>query len=58
MKFWLKACPRCLGDLEEDEDRFGLYISCVQCGHILRAEEEAALLMRTRDDHVLVKQAA
>jgi hypothetical protein len=46
MKYWLKACPRCHGDLEQEQDQFGPYVSCVQCGYILRAEEESALLMR------------
>ena len=30
--FWLKNCPRCSGDLYEETDIYGPYISCVQCG--------------------------
>ena len=30
--FWLKQCARCGGDLYDEKDIFGPYISCVQCG--------------------------
>ena len=30
--FWLKACPRCCGDLYVDNDQYGSFISCLQCG--------------------------
>jgi hypothetical protein len=29
---WLKACPKCGGDLQEGKDRFGPYLACIQCG--------------------------
>lgn len=35
---WLKACPRCEGDLVLEEDMFGSFVSCLQCGHILDKE--------------------
>jgi uncharacterized protein YbaR (Trm112 family) len=31
---WLKACPKCKGDLFLDEDHYGKYKSCIQCGYI------------------------
>ena len=31
--FWLKGCPRCKGDLYEDTDKCGRYVSCLQCGY-------------------------
>jgi hypothetical protein len=31
--FWLRGCPRCNGDLYEDRDKYGRYVSCVQCGY-------------------------
>lgn len=42
--FWFKECPRCSGDLYEEEDVFGLYVSCMQCGFQkdLPAPEELA----------------
>jgi hypothetical protein len=41
--FWLKKCPRCHGDLLGEADVHGTFISCLQCGHLLTAAEEAAL---------------
>jgi uncharacterized membrane protein YvbJ len=41
--FWLKCCPRCGGDLNEDSDQYGHYIACVQCGHYLTEAEEVVL---------------
>ncbi len=36
---WLKACPRCCGDLLWQSDIYGPYMGCLQCGHVLRPEE-------------------
>lgn len=44
MTYWLRECPRCRGDLREEQDQFGPYISCVQCGYILNGEQEAFIL--------------
>ena len=41
--FWFKGCPRCLGDVHEDSDKYSPYSSCVQCGHYLSQAEEARL---------------
>ncbi len=41
--YWLKACPRCQGDLYRDKDLFGSYVSCLQCGHELNMFEELYL---------------
>ncbi|MBM3943061.1 MAG: hypothetical protein FJ316_09090 [SAR202 cluster bacterium] len=30
--FWFKGCPRCSGDVYEDQDQYGPFITCVQCG--------------------------
>ena len=32
--FWFKQCPRCSGDLFEDRDQYGTFITCMQCGFI------------------------
>ncbi|HSP56140.1 MAG TPA: lysine biosynthesis protein LysW [Dehalococcoidia bacterium] len=48
MRYWLKNCPRCHGDLREESDVYGAYIACVQCGYILRAEEEERLVAAVR----------
>jgi hypothetical protein len=41
--FWLKACPRCHGDLHEIHDVGDQYVTCLQCGRILTVEQEKAL---------------
>lgn len=40
---WLRACPRCRGDLHLESDRFGKFVSCLQCGTILNESEEGSL---------------
>ncbi len=30
--FWFKRCPRCSGDLFENRDSYGSFITCMQCG--------------------------
>jgi hypothetical protein len=40
---WLKGCSRCAGDLQEESDKFGLYIVCIQCGYYL-SDLEARLV--------------
>ena len=44
MRYWFKECPRCRGDLREESDIYGRYISCVQCGYIPSQAEEACLI--------------
>ena len=41
--YWLKACPRCRGDLHEERDFYGAYVACIQCGYLLNAREEETL---------------
>jgi hypothetical protein len=41
--FWLKACPRCHGDLHEIRDIGATYVSCLQCGQILTEQQEKNL---------------
>jgi len=44
MRYWLRECRRCHGDLREELDQFGPYVSCVQCGYIVKTEEESLIL--------------
>jgi hypothetical protein len=41
--YWLKGCGRCHGDLHEVYDVGETYVSCIQCGKVLTAEQERAL---------------
>ena len=43
MKFWLRACPKCGGDLEQKEDLSGPYTECIQCGGELTPTQERLL---------------
>ena len=29
------SCPRCKGTMGRDRDRFGIFLNCLQCGHII-----------------------
>ena len=40
---WLKACPRCRGDLMLEEALGERSVGCLQCGHTLNQVQEAAL---------------
>ncbi len=43
MRYWLKECPRCGGDLHEEWDLYGRFIACLQCGYILSESQETRL---------------
>ncbi len=58
MKYWLKVCPRCHGDLREESDIYGKYVACVQCGYILRAEEEELLVATGLPEAELIRELA
>ncbi len=36
-----KVCPRCHGDLYLNEDIFGKYLNCLQCGYLKDLETPA-----------------
>jgi len=44
VRYWLKQCPRCQGDLRQESDIYGVYVACVQCGYIVNQAEEMRLL--------------
>jgi len=58
MRYWLKNCPRCHGDLREESDVYGKYVACVQCGYILRAEEEELLVATGLLEPELIRELA
>lgn len=39
---YLKACPKCLGDLTVAKDGYGTFISCLQCGFMKDLEIKGA----------------
>jgi DNA-directed RNA polymerase subunit RPC12/RpoP len=40
MTLYLKACPRCHGDIALDNDQYGRYMECLQCGFLIRSRAE------------------
>ena len=41
---YLKACPRCKGDMHDNRDLYGNYRECLQCGHMVDLERAGAFL--------------
>ncbi|MBI4306598.1 MAG: hypothetical protein HY678_09810 [Chloroflexi bacterium] len=35
---YLKACPRCHGDVKFERDMYGHYLECLQCGFIISSK--------------------
>ena len=38
--FYFKACPKCSGDLHFEQDSYGPFFKCFQCGRIVDLEEQ------------------
>lgn len=32
---YFRACPKCRGDMKTEEDAFGRFLSCQQCGKLV-----------------------
>jgi hypothetical protein len=43
---YLKACPRCRGDLFVERDQRSRFLTCLQCGHVLSSQEEFVIQLR------------
>ena len=41
---YLKACPRCRGDMNSRIDVYGAYRECLQCGNMIDEEKPNRLL--------------
>ncbi len=46
---WLKACPRCRGDLFMERNVGDSYMVCLQCGHVLNSVQEEVLKASVRE---------
>jgi len=42
-KWWIKACPKCQGDLFEDRFLGDWDIKCLQCGFVIPLEQAKVL---------------
>ena len=40
---WIRCCPRCNGDLQDNRDIYGNYFVCIQCGYYLTDSEASRL---------------
>lgn len=60
--YWLKMCPRCRGDLYEEEDRLGRHLTCLQCGRSQDIDPYIALGVVTTGEsssrwkHAIIKE--
>jgi DNA-directed RNA polymerase subunit M/transcription elongation factor TFIIS len=43
---YLKACPRCQGDIEYNTDMYGAFLACLHCGYVIDSKEEALVAMK------------
>ena len=46
--FFLKACPRCRGDIYVDRDNYGPFLHCMQCGYIKDLEGSPKIRVRVQ----------
>ena len=58
MMLRLKACPKCRGDMSPGEDKYGKYLSCLQCGLLLEIPAEATIKKGPPIPQVEERQAA
>ena len=42
MMLYLKACPRCRGDVKYERDTYGRFLQCLQCGFLVSSKSEGA----------------
>jgi DNA-directed RNA polymerase subunit RPC12/RpoP len=56
MKYWIKKCPKCSGDLREELNTLGSYVACLHCGYTLTDAQEAALITSGVIDEPLVRE--
>ncbi len=40
---YLKACPKCQGDMSVAQDMYGHYRQCVQCGCLIDLQKESSV---------------
>ena len=45
---WLKGCPKCKGDLFLEQDNYGKFQTCLQCGYAKELVDEAGAVIHTQ----------
>ena len=54
---YLKACPRCRGDVKFADDQYGKYLECLQCGYTIDGNDRKSGA-RELDERAAVTEAA
>ncbi len=60
-RYWFRACPKCHGDIALEQDIYGWYVQCVQCGYLKEVPKVVKPAAETAAQKVaapMVKQAA
>ena len=52
-RLFLKACNKCRGDLYLDEDAYGVFTKCMQCGRIFEAKTGQSELDKVGSDKMV-----
>lgn len=39
--YWFKSCPRCSGDLCLEQDHYGKFKTCLQCGYLKEIKDRS-----------------
>ncbi len=52
--FWLKSCPKCRGDLCLEQDHYGTFQTCLQCGYLKELNDRSGNPV-TRVQALLIK---
>lgn len=47
---YLKGCPRCKGDLQLNNDTYGTYQKCIQCGFLKDVSVQSPPLILMMND--------
>ena len=53
---YFNACPKCHGDLTMNQDGYGAFVSCLQCGFMRDIDTKLASRPKPRATPVLVRR--
>ena len=54
MMLYLKACPRCQGDVKYESDVYGKFLECLQCGFLISSHKVESRGSSEEDDRAKV----
>ena len=59
--FYFKACPKCQGDLSLEQDSYGSFLKCLQCGKLTEvsaANDQRSVLHGSVSNELAVQASA